>query len=387
MLDEHGPGQLRCFIADPDFDPDRCPLRFRLTYEGPLYSASKKNANTQHKHFLRKHFHKQLKHLWQTDPLLKNWLRDPSEDWEQVRRYPKNEFELKLSKTWRSWIEVLPEQFPAPGGFAFVPLITQNLALECGLHIVMLRSSTTPGETADLDNRLKTLFDALTFPKQPGQIPVAVTPDADEKPMFCLLSDDGLVDKLDGETGELLEPVNVPDYPAFDPAVVRLIIHVLLRPKMMTIANSIFSKDYAPFWEHRQIEDISATEKLKSLSTTDLRVRVSQIAQRLRSAQNVFSLDQSRLLQSRVHSPEGWQLHQQRSADQMVDHAGIWQNELRPHAFALYEEMLRRIHATPPYPDDWNDPARAVQDGLLAGPRALDAVALKLESLARQLPD
>lgn len=38
-------------------------MRFRLTYEGDLYSRQKRNLS-DHKHDIRKHFHPQLKQLW-----------------------------------------------------------------------------------------------------------------------------------------------------------------------------------------------------------------------------------------------------------------------------------------------------------------------------------
>ena len=44
----------------------------------------------------------------------------------------------------------------------------------------------------DVDNRLKTLFDALAIP-QANQIPTGDTPGEDELPFHCLLEDDNLI--------------------------------------------------------------------------------------------------------------------------------------------------------------------------------------------------
>ena len=53
-------------------------------------------------------------------------------------------------------------------------------------------------EGGDLDNQLKTLFDALRQPHDLGELPArTATPDKDEEPFFCLLQDDQLVSRVD----------------------------------------------------------------------------------------------------------------------------------------------------------------------------------------------
>src|SRR6266849_6098917 len=53
------------------------------------------------------------------------------------------------------------------GGKQFVPLVRQSLALACSLDILFLRREE-PGslilQGGDIDNRIKTLFDALKMP-------------------------------------------------------------------------------------------------------------------------------------------------------------------------------------------------------------------------------
>jgi hypothetical protein len=39
-------------------------MEFTLHYRGPLKAASQRNKRKDHKHGLRRHFHKQLKELW-----------------------------------------------------------------------------------------------------------------------------------------------------------------------------------------------------------------------------------------------------------------------------------------------------------------------------------
>jgi hypothetical protein len=51
-------------------------------------------------------------------------------------------------------------------GYNFVPLVTEQIRLFCGISVLFLRPSM-PGDvmlSGDLDNRLKTLFDALRMP-------------------------------------------------------------------------------------------------------------------------------------------------------------------------------------------------------------------------------
>jgi hypothetical protein len=72
----------------------------------------------------------------------------------------------------------------------------------------MLRPEA-PGQTVisggDIDNRLKTLFDALRMPL-PGEI--HELPGEGREPFFCLLQDDSLVNNISITTDLLLGPTN-----------------------------------------------------------------------------------------------------------------------------------------------------------------------------------
>jgi hypothetical protein len=63
---------------------------------------------------------------------------------------------------------------------------------------------------ADIDNRLKTLFDALRYPDKSQEIPADWRPVVGEDPLFCLLEDDRLVTRVNVETDRLLAP-RLPD--------------------------------------------------------------------------------------------------------------------------------------------------------------------------------
>jgi len=155
-------------------------MRFTLTYTGEL----KANARPQHKHDLRREFHKQLRVLWQQPPLAahNHWFTPG------LRKTP-----IDLNR------RVPP--------YRFVPLVSPSIFLVCELRIFLLRPEP-PGaiitQGGDIDNRLKTLFDALRVPKDKGELPSQAAPAPDEDPFFCLLEDDALIIGVSVETDRLL---------------------------------------------------------------------------------------------------------------------------------------------------------------------------------------
>src|SRR5206468_1768300 len=92
-------------------------------------------------------------------------------------------------------------------------------------------------ESGDIDNRLKTLFDALRIPNNADETKGYPTPSADETPFYCLLADDKLISKVSVETDILLEPSSE----GVGENDVRLIITVSLRPYQMTWTNVVLS--------------------------------------------------------------------------------------------------------------------------------------------------
>jgi hypothetical protein len=189
-------------------------MEFSLTYRGILHS----NGNSRHKHQIRKHFHRQLKLLWDQYPLkmYRNYLHEQNPS-------PKDD------ELWVSLVFPLEE-------YRFVPLVTQELFLVAELNIILMRPEQH-GEiitqAGDIDNRLKTLFDALQMPK-PNQLEEKQQPEADEEPFFCLLEDDNLITKVAVTTEQLLEPVE-------DDSEVLLIIQVKTKKTTTTVKNLQFS--------------------------------------------------------------------------------------------------------------------------------------------------
>jgi hypothetical protein len=157
-------------------------MRLMLHYRGPLYA----NAGPDHKHSIRRVFHHQLRALWQQKPLAeRKALLEP--------------------KTPSSYDHSLLRPLQP---FTFAPLVTQEMNAVAELAVVIMRPEP-PGnlltQGGDMDNRLKTLFDALTMPRHSNALPKG-GPQHDELPyFFCLLEDDNLVTELDVKTEQLLE--------------------------------------------------------------------------------------------------------------------------------------------------------------------------------------
>ncbi len=123
------------------------------------------------------------------------------------------------------------------GEFAFVPLVSAEMNVVAELSITLLRPEPPGGlitQGGDIDNRLKTLFDALTVPRQSNALPSGVAPTKDESPFFCLLEDDNLITSVSVRTEQLLEP-------NLDPALTDLSIFIRTRVTRPTIGNSVFA--------------------------------------------------------------------------------------------------------------------------------------------------
>jgi hypothetical protein len=201
-------------------------MEFRLTYTGPLYATQRDPVpgqaprHTQNRHDLRVAFHHQLKALWQIAPLTQD-SGAPA---------------LITTEAQKGFVEPVTRaddlaKKHAHYGFNFVPLVTQELDLLCGLDILFLRPDR-PGDViwaGDIDNRIKTLLDALRIPEA-GELYVNRTPADDEKPFFCLLEDDKLITKVSVETDRLLVPTT-------DKTTAHLVITVKVRPYDLSLYN------------------------------------------------------------------------------------------------------------------------------------------------------
>jgi hypothetical protein len=181
-------------------------MKFTLTYEGYLPS----NGSTHDKWRIRNEFHPQLVELWEIHRGLKDMHHrryiHESGAWLIDHHHSKGEAPQPVPPPDKAheYVDVL-----APvtvGGRQFMPLVRNTLALNCGLKIQFLRKEE-PGrviQQGDLDNRLKTLFDALSMPDAQQIVPDTATAD----PIHCLLENDGLIAGVAIETHRLLNRPN-----------------------------------------------------------------------------------------------------------------------------------------------------------------------------------
>jgi hypothetical protein len=176
-------------------------MNFTLTYDGEL----KTDGNKQHKHEIRRVFHRQLAEFWKASPICQ--LKKPDD---------------ALVRT--------------IGKYKFFPLTSSARNEVAELQITLLRPHHGPGyiigEGGDIDNRLKTLFDSLRMPRTPDEIPGNDHLGEDEDPFFCLLEDDILITRLSVQADRLLEP-------CISRSCVKLIIAVSIMRVPMVGANMI----------------------------------------------------------------------------------------------------------------------------------------------------
>lgn len=224
-------------------------MEFRLIYQGPLKAASKRDNRVKEKHIIRKQLHHQLAALWSSHPTLVNmstYVRETASlmvttDPFSVTPPPPKGVRMSdamlrggMGDPGSTYLETLANDFIRSGGFRFAPLVVQRLDLFCSLDILFLRREN-PGDllsqSGDLDNRLKTLLDALRVPKDGSEI--NAKPSHEEDPFYCLLEDDSLVSEIHITTDRLFTPVR--DGEAKNDVV--LIIQVQVGVAKLTLDN------------------------------------------------------------------------------------------------------------------------------------------------------
>ena len=213
---------IESVCKEPDYyhEEEEIQLEFHLTYEGLLLGASKTDTRAKHKHEIRRAFHPQLKRLWAVTPHLSK-MRD------QLAAGPVT----VQGGGYRRREEALPERYQS-GDFRFVPLVTKDMEFTCSLEILFLRPEPRGRviKSGDLDNRIKTLFDALRIPDRTGQEMRGCVPVEGEGPLYCLLEDDSQITKVSIETDMLLKPINGAEFSESNKNDARLIIQVAIRP-------------------------------------------------------------------------------------------------------------------------------------------------------------
>lgn len=213
-------------------------VEFHLLYSGPLHSGGSEHPRKE-KHIIRKVFHSQLRHLWETQPYLREMavgmggqVRATGVDPAQLS---KESFEHGVQTMGKNWNR---------SNFNFLPLVTKNVCLRCRLDILFLRVEESPfvftgsgGNAGDIDARLKILFDAMRMIDNSSELPNGVRPEEGEDPFFVLLQDDKLISEVNINTDRLLK---LPENRPLDKHDVYLQIRVRLNPTIKSSYSWVF---------------------------------------------------------------------------------------------------------------------------------------------------
>jgi len=182
-------------------------MRFTLFYDGDLPP----NGNAAQKNDIRAALHPQIKDLW-ADPGLSEIkdVIDPN-------------------------VTNGGQHLTTRNGFTFASVVHRHYHLRARINIFMQRSGPAGHliDGGDIDNRLKTLFDALAVPANQQQIPQRWNPAPHQAPLHCLLEDDRLITSVAVDTERLLGPVP-------NQQRVRLTIRVHLHAAKNIYAHQLF---------------------------------------------------------------------------------------------------------------------------------------------------
>ena len=194
-------------------------MEFRLTYAGELLARNKKPIRSVRLHAIRWKFHEQLETLWKVHPVL---ARGYSEAPVVVTTKMK-EIKPRFDINW-------------------CPIVRKDNGLICELDILMLRKGPPGKAHSDIDNRLKTIFDALRMPQSEQEMPAekeGETPSTglEGRPFYVLLEDDSLITHVTVTSDILLEPVDG----ILTDTSIRLVINVTVRPYDVRVGNVQFA--------------------------------------------------------------------------------------------------------------------------------------------------
>jgi hypothetical protein len=167
------------------------PMRFRLLFSGELKAHRLAKPRPEHTHSVRVAFSPQLQRLWETKESLRRWSA-VSGARARARRgetFPEGQLFDEPNR-----IEGL-EYFANLNrklNTRFIPLLSPPMAVRCRIDILFLRPEDTLQhiiQGGDLDNRVKTLFDALRVPKNDELVD-------DGRTHYVLLQDDSLISEV-----------------------------------------------------------------------------------------------------------------------------------------------------------------------------------------------
>ncbi|MDR2685323.1 MAG: hypothetical protein LBB23_00935 [Rickettsiales bacterium] len=187
-------------------------MKFKLLYYGELMTNPKKRA--QHVSEIRMAIHNQLKTLINISP------------WKNLAAH------------------MAPTPTKAPvltknvGGYVFNPLVSEKLKMFVELDVQMFHPESVGFARADIDNRTKTLLDALRCPQSSNECGENMPKNIGA--IYTLLDDDHLVTKLSINTSHLLNPAAVFPCAPDNKERIFLVINVSVRVSEGTLDNLPF---------------------------------------------------------------------------------------------------------------------------------------------------
>jgi hypothetical protein len=180
-------------------------MRFHLVYSGAL-RASASSSKPQDVAAIRRELSPQIENLWKTHHALQMLAATgaiPLTGTVFASNVPMTARQMAQSKPshYRDCLTAM-----AVGEKQYFPLVRKSLDLNCELQILFLRQQD-PGDLisqgGDIDNRVKTLLDALRLPSKEEQDRAGLF---EEPVLYCLMESDTLVSRLDVDTDRLLFP-------------------------------------------------------------------------------------------------------------------------------------------------------------------------------------
>jgi hypothetical protein len=185
-------------------------MRFHLVYGGPLAATGNKSKPAEAKR-IRDVLSPQLANLWSTHhalQMLKNsaLVMSPGQAGLSMPLSPFDDgkrVQLARGLAPQNFVDLCEPV--AYGDKKYMPLVRKSLDLNCGISVLFLRQGD-PGslvnQGGDLDNRIKTLLDALKMPDRETHDSYASTLDM----TYCLMESDSLASDLNVKTDRLLFP-------------------------------------------------------------------------------------------------------------------------------------------------------------------------------------
>lgn len=215
-------------------------MKFRLVYDGPVLATrsvpatGEKPERAKHKFEMRRAFHQQLKNLWEGDEFLRTTeVYGNSFDWDMDSIIGGTPGER------RRLHDVLADQY-SMFGWKFIPLAVEGFQVSCSLRILFLCREVAGGiiKYGDIDNRVKTIFDALRMPQNKMEMFGNDTPGPGEDPFYVLLRDDGMITHAEIEADTLWED---PPTEKGRESHARVVIEVTIRPTVVSMFNIAFA--------------------------------------------------------------------------------------------------------------------------------------------------